>query len=83
MLNLIHNQRLRLALGLLELTFRVASLYVEAEEPPFLHIRLGYLSFYPGIENLIFSRLSHEGYIHWLYWNSRSWSSGDVIIMSK
>ena len=31
----------------------------------------------------ILPRLSHEGYIHWLYWNSRTWSSSDVIVMLK
>ena len=29
----------------------------------------------------ILPRLSREGYIHWLYWNSGTWSSSDVIIM--
>ena len=27
------------------------------------------------------NRLSSESYIHWLYWNSRTWSSSDVIIV--
>ena len=29
----------------------------------------------------ILPRLSREGFIHWLYWNSRIWSSNDVIVM--
>ena len=43
---------------------------------------------YPGIENLILQvpRLSYPGChvratLHWLYWNSRTWSSSDVIVM--
>ena len=31
----------------------------------------------------ILPRLSREGYIHWLYWNSRTWSSSDVNVMFK
>ena len=31
----------------------------------------------------ILPRLSCEGYIHWLYWNSHTWSSSDVIVMLK
>ena len=31
----------------------------------------------------ILPRLSREGYIHWLYWNSRTWLSSDVIVMLK
>ena len=31
----------------------------------------------------ILPRLSREGYIHWLYWNSSTWSSSDVIVMFK
>ena len=31
----------------------------------------------------ILYRLSREGYIHRLYWNSRTWSSSDVIVMLK
>ena len=31
----------------------------------------------------ILLRLSREGYIHLLYWNSRTWSSSDVIGMLK
>ena len=27
--------------------------------------------------------LSREGYIHWLNWNSRTWSSSDVIVILK
>ena len=30
---------------------------------------------------VILPRLSREGYIHWLYWNSRILSSSDVIVM--
>ena len=29
----------------------------------------------------ILPRLSCEAYIHWLYWNSQTWSSSDVIVM--
>ena len=29
----------------------------------------------------ILPRLSREGFIHWLYWNSRTLSSNDVIVM--
>ena len=28
-------------------------------------------------------RLSSEGVIHWLHWNSRIWSSSDIIVMLK
>ena len=35
-----------------------------------------YLS-YPAI----LPSLSREGYIYWLYWHSRTWSSSDVIVM--
>ena len=55
-------------------------------EKHFLHTEYGYLRFYPGLENLIqaiLPRLSREGYIHWLYWNSRTLSSSDVIVMLK
>ena len=31
----------------------------------------------------ILPRLSCEGYIYWLYWNSRTWLSSDVIVMFK
>ena len=31
----------------------------------------------------ILLRLSGEDYIHWLYWNSRTWSSSDVVVMFK
>ena len=31
----------------------------------------------------ILPRQSREGYIHWLYWNSRTWSSSEVIVMFK
>ena len=33
------------------------------------------------LTNAILLRLSREGYIHWLYWNSRTWSSSDVIVI--
>ena len=33
------------------------------------------------LTHAILPRLSHEGYIHWLYWNSRTWLSSDVIVM--
>ena len=29
----------------------------------------------------ILPRLSYEGYIHWLYWNSRTWSSSGVFVI--
>ena len=32
---------------------------------------------------IILPRLSREGYIHWLYWHSRTRSSSDVIVMFK
>ena len=35
------------------------------------------------LTHAILPRLSREGYIHWLYWNSRKWSSSDVIVMVK
>ena len=31
----------------------------------------------------ILPRLSRESFIHWLYWNSRTWSSSDVLVMLK
>ena len=31
----------------------------------------------------ILPRLSHEGYIHWLYWNSSTCLSSDIIVMLK
>ena len=31
----------------------------------------------------ILPRLSREGYTHWLYWKSRTWSSSDVIVLLK
>ena len=34
-------------------------------------------------EILPWDRLSREGCIHWLYWNSRAWSSSDDIVMLK
>ena len=33
------------------------------------------------LTHAILPRLSREGYIHWLYWNSRILSSSDVIVM--
>ena len=33
------------------------------------------------LTHAILPRLSREGYIHWLYWNSRTLSSSDVIVM--
>ena len=33
------------------------------------------------LSHAILPRLSREGYIHWLYWNSRTWSSSDVIFV--
>ena len=35
------------------------------------------------LTHAILPRLSREGYIHWLYWNSRTLSSCDVIVMFK
>ena len=35
------------------------------------------------LTHAILTRLSHEGYIHWFYWNSRTWSSSDVSVMLK
>ena len=35
------------------------------------------------LTHVILSRLSREGYIHWLYWKSRTLSSSDVIVMLK
>ena len=31
----------------------------------------------------ILPRLSREDYINWLHWDSRTWSSSDVIVMFK
>ena len=35
------------------------------------------------LASAILPRLSREGYIHWLHWNSRIWSPSDVIVMLK
>ena len=35
------------------------------------------------LTHVILPRLSREGYIHWLYLNSRTWSSNDDIDMLK
>ena len=35
------------------------------------------------LTHTILPRLSFEGYIHWLYWNSRTLSSSDVIVIIK
>ena len=35
------------------------------------------------LTHAILPRLSREGYIHWLYWNSRTLWSSDVIVMLK
>ena len=37
----------------------------------------------PYLTHAILPRLSREGYIHWLYWNSHTLSSSDVIVMLK
>ena len=37
----------------------------------------------PYLTQAILPRLSREGYIYWLYWNSSTWSSSDVIVMLK
>ena len=41
------------------------------------------IRFYPGVENATFPRISRVGYIRWLNWNSRTWSSSDAIVMLK
>ena len=56
------------------------------EDRIFLHTIYGYLRFYTGIENLILPMLSYPSChvlraVHWLYWNSRTWSSSDVVVM--
>ena len=33
------------------------------------------------LTHAILPRLTRDGYIHWLYWNSRTLSSSDVIVM--
>ena len=33
------------------------------------------------LTHAVLPRLSRECFIHWLYWNSRTWSSSDVIVM--
>ena len=35
------------------------------------------------LTHAILPKLSCESYTHWLYWNSRTWSSSDVIVMLK
>ena len=35
------------------------------------------------LTHAILPRLSRDGYIHWLFWNSRTWSSSDIIVMLK
>ena len=35
------------------------------------------------LTHAILPRPSRKGYIHWLYWNSHTWSSSDVIVMFK
>ena len=35
------------------------------------------------LTHAILPRLSPEGFIHWLYWNTRTLSSSDVIVMFK
>ena len=35
------------------------------------------------LTHAILPRVSREGFIHWLYWNSRTLSSSDVIVMFK
>ena len=53
----------------------------------FLHTGYGYLRFYPEIDNLTLPMLSYPGChvraVHWLYSNSRTWSSSDFIDMLK
>ena len=43
------------------------------------------LDLYPGPDILILPMLPypgcHEGIVHWLYWNSYTWASSDVIII--
>ena len=57
-------------------------------EAPFLAHRIRISEILPWdrksyLTQAILARLSREGYIHWLYWNSRTWSSNDVIVMLK
>ena len=33
------------------------------------------------LTHAILPRLSREGYLYWLYWNSCTWSSSEVIVM--
>ena len=35
------------------------------------------------LTHAILPRLSREGSVHWLYWNSCTWLSSDVIVMLK
>ena len=35
------------------------------------------------LTHVILPRLSREGYTHWLYWNSCTWSSSDITAMLK
>ena len=35
------------------------------------------------LTHAILPKLTREGYIHWLYWNSRTLSSSDVIVIFK
>ena len=35
------------------------------------------------LTHVILPRLSRDDYIHWLYWNSRTLSSSDVVVMLK
>ena len=49
----------------------------------FLAHRIRISEIYPGLDNLILTRLSREGYIHSLYWNSRTLSPSDVIVILK
>ena len=37
----------------------------------------------PYLSQAILLRLSREGFIHWLYWNSRTWSPSDAVVMFK
>ena len=51
----------------------------------FLHTGYGYLIFYPGIEILSYPcyLTCHVRTVHWLYWNSHTGPSSDIIVMSK
>ena len=69
--------------------------FIDKQKMYFLHTRSGFLAHQLGISEIlpwagkfylthaILPRLSGEGFIHLLYWNSRTLSSSDVIVMLK